>query len=871
MIGLACLIGFSLHAQTYNIGTQSGQTFNTCSGTLYTSGGAVGGYGNNENNSITFCSNSATNTQMQLYFNSFDVDPSDTLWIHDGPNTSAPLIVSGNTIQNFFNNSNSLNLFPVQSTTSGCLTLAFKSDAANTGNGWDASISCVNACQPVFAGVDTVLTTPLVNDSNYIDVCFGDTVTFVGKGIYPMNGVIYQQSDATSTFIWNFGDGVVDTGQTIQHVYNAVRGYDVMLTVIDSNGCVSTNAINLRVRISGNPIKALTLPDAICANDPTELVASDWPNMTNVYYQLTESNQSSSQSFDSTMFIPDGPNCPVQCYDTDVNFNSFLPGQTISAASDILSICVNMEHSFVGDLEFTIICPNGQSAILKTYINSGGAFMGVPLDGAPWDNSTFPCDPAQNAVGVGWNYCWSQIYPTIGTINAHSSQAQLDSTNTVNNTGYYDPDQPFSNLIGCPLNGTWSIEICDNWAIDNGYIFSWDLNLDPNLLPTNWTYKVDPDTMLWTGPFIDSVEMLKAYISPDIGGNYNYGYTFVDEYGCHWDTIIPLEVIHNPIIDLGADTSICEGDSVLIDAGAIPAGTYSWYPSGSTNQTVYGSTPGLYIVKVTNTQNGLNCVSKDTIEIFNYQAPSVSFFVDRYNGCEPLTVNFTENCAPAIAQYNWNFGDGGTSTVANPTYIYNTDGVYDISLSVVSVDGCPGDITIPDLISVYSSPIVDYFVNPQIANVDQIVTFTDMTLNPMNWFWDFGDGNTSTVQNPTHSYPNVGDYYTSLVVTTDKGCSDSAMHLVRVFDAELTIPNIITPNGDGYNDKFVIENLLVGGYETKKIRIYNRWGGLVYKSDDYQNDWDGGDLSEGTYYFTLEALGLIRDYITQGTITILRN
>lgn len=225
-IFLSALVVFLVHSavsQSYNISVNNGQSINTCSGDFYDSGGSAGGYSNNENLSVTFCSNSAINTQLMLYFNSFDIDISDTLWIHDGANATAPLIITGNTIANYFNNSNSLFLFPVQSVTSGCLTLVFKSDGSNTGAGWDATISCTTVCQTVIASLDTNNTTPLIVDSNYIDICLGDTVYFVGKGIYPQNGLVYNQSDASSTFIWDFGDGVVDTGQFIPHLYDTIR------------------------------------------------------------------------------------------------------------------------------------------------------------------------------------------------------------------------------------------------------------------------------------------------------------------------------------------------------------------------------------------------------------------------------------------------------------------------------------------------------------------------------------------------------------------------------------------------------------------------------------------------------------------------
>ncbi len=865
VIPLSILLQQSI-AQTYNIATQNGQTISTCSGTFYDSGGSGNSYGNNQNHTITFCSNSTTNTQVMLYFNSFDIDYSDTLYIHDGPNTSSPLIVSGNTISNFFNNANSLFLFPVQSTTSGCLTLNFKSNGSSTGTGWDATISCTSVCQTVIATLDTTNTTPLIVDSNYIDVCKGDTVFFAGKGIYPQNGVVYNQYDSTSTFIWDFGDGTVDTGQFVSHVYDTIRGYDVMLTVIDTMGCISTNAISIRVRMSASPIGAINpLPD-ICANTSLTITSGYSSNSTITMHEISH-YQSSSQRFDSTMFIPDGPNCPTLCYYTDVMFNNFLPGQTISSATDILAVCVNMEHSFVGDLDFTIICPNGQQTIMKTYINSGGAWMGDPLDGPPWDSNTFPCDPTQNSVGSGWNYCWSQTYPQIGSVNAHSNQSKLDSTNTLAHTGYYTPDQNFSNLIGCPLNGTWTIRICDNWAIDNGYIFSWDLHLDPSLLPTNWGYHVDIDTVIYNGPFIDSYGSNSVSISPDSGGVYTYNVTILDEFGCSYDTVIPLTVVPDPEVDLGPDTTICGGTTLTLDPGSNPGASYNW-STGDTTQTITISSAGTYDVTVTQNNGNISCSSVDEVIVNLYPAPTIGFIPDILNGCAPLTVNFVDFTTPSITNYLWDFGDGNTSIDQNPTHTYNLPGIFSIMLDVVTIHGCTGSITIPNLIEVYAQPAADFDAVPEITNMENpTIQFVDQTTNGVNWLWDFGDGSNSSQQSPYHTYNATGTYDVWLIVSTDEGCIDSAMKKVKIIDDELIIPNVITPNGDGYNDVFHIENLEY--YISNKLIIFNRWGKKIYEAENYQNNWGGGGYSDGVYYYILECHGFLRDINENGSLTII--
>lgn len=835
-------------SQSYQFGVSfaNNATISTCSGTFYDSGGLSLPYGNNENYTVTFTSASTVNTHVKIYFNNFNVHNSDTLFIYDGPNTASPLISSGPLGLPYFNNFNTLTLFQIEANitnTSGAITFRFKSNSATTDAGWNATISCSTPCQLVYADIDTLVMTPKPNDSNYVDVCFGSAVNFSGKGVYPQNGFAYNQNDNSSMFIWNFGDGKIDTGQNISHIYSLVRGYDVMLTVIDSTGCKSANAINLRVRIAEDPIVQVTQPQAICLGDSLLLNVRHAGNPTikikDFYYK-----QSSSQRFDSTMFIPDGPNCPTQCYFTDVVFNNFLPGQTITSALDILSVCVNMEHSFVGDLEFTIICPNNQQAILKSYINSGGAFMGEPLDGPPWDNSTFPCDPAMNMVGIGWNYCWSQTYPTIGTINAHSSQFQLDSTNTVNNSGYYNSDQPFSNLIGCPLNGTWSIKICDYWAIDNGYIFSWDLNLNPLLLPTNWSYDVGIDSIIWTGPGITNINDSTVYVKPPSSGNNLYNVQLINDFGCIYDTVITIIVKPTPIVDLGKDTTICDGMLYSFDAGN-PGSSFLW-SNGITTQTMQVSIPGTYSVTVT--KDG--CTDQDTLILTVAPLPVVNLGQD-----DCYTSGITLDAGNPGLIYQWS--TGATTQFLNVAQT----GVYSVTVTSHLSTDCKGS----DDIQLRIIPEPNFHLNDRkICSHELLILPGLLNLHPEHIVtWNPG-GSSDIPLVLTGLKP--GEYTYTLSV---EGCDNySAIANITVLDCELTIPNVFTPNSDGVNDLFIIENL--EHYRNSKMIIYNRWGHKVYESSDYANNWwNGENHSDGVYFYVLHVTDGV-EQLYKGTVTMLR-
>lgn len=515
--------------------------------------------------------------------------PSDTLYIYDGPDDTYPLIGAYNN-----NSVPQLYLMPINASIynpTGCLTVHFVSDGSLQSTGWAASISCEPLCQQVIAKLDLSVTSP-TPDTNYIAICPGESITFAGSAEFPQNNYIYNQSLAGCSYEWHFGDGTTANGQVVNHTYPVAGGYNISLFVTDGNGCISKNSIDTRVIISGNPFNTINNPQDICVNDTLDLLFSynNDPTTTILgepYHVVIDA----SLGVSDTTFLPDGTGVT---YTTGVTFNCFAPGQTLHNAWDIVSICTNMEHSFLGDLEIKLVCPNGQFIILKEYPGGGGTFLGVPID---IETDLNP--------GEGYEYCWSPT-PTMGTMVAESaSYGTLPA-------GEYAPFQSFAALVGCPLNGQWSIEVSDNWALDNGFIFSWELTLDPSISPNNWEYTVPISQMSWTnGPFIISENPNSISVNPTASGIYEYTYTIVDAVGCVWDTSAFLTVISAPVVDLGNDVLFCNpANTVTLDAGN-PGFNYTWN-NASNSQTLVAGSSGIYSVTVS---NGL-CSDIDSISVY---------------------------------------------------------------------------------------------------------------------------------------------------------------------------------------------------------------------------------------------------------------
>jgi gliding motility-associated-like protein len=172
---------------------------------------------------------------------------------------------------------------------------------------------------------------------------------------------------------------------------------------------------------------------------------------------------------------------------------------------------------------------------------------------------------------------------------------------------------------------------------------------------------------------------------------------------------------------------------------------------------------------------------------------------------------------------------------------------------------------------VFANPVADFMADRYITSFkDPSFTITNLSTYPDFCAWDFGDGTTDANCNiGTHIFPGEGDYNICLVVTSIDGCKDSICKPFRVIVDEINIPNVITPNGDGANETFVIEN--VSKLMEHNLMIYNRWGKKVFESTNYQNDWDADNLSDGVYYYILNyktMLGI--EERVQGTVTVMR-
>jgi gliding motility-associated-like protein len=265
-------------------------------------------------------------------------------------------------------------------------------------------------------------------------------------------------------------------------------------------------------------------------------------------------------------------------------------------------------------------------------------------------------------------------------------------------------------------------------------------------------------------------------------GTYTVKLIATSSYGCT-DTIVKQNAINVGIVRAGLSSvdTICAGNNLELSNTSAPAtfNSVQWDfgDGGSSTQTnpgrIYASA-GQYKIKLVTTFGICQDSAVKTITVL--PRPTAAFTASNTSGCAgPLVVSFQDASTSAIS-YIWSFGDGGTSTLRNPTHQYTAPGTYSVSLTVANTIGCTTTLVMDNLVK---------FIPLKIESIDNLGVkgCLPVTVSPVasikdnvavgTYLWSFGDGSTSTSATPTHTYTTPGVFDVKLIVTTGGGCQDT--------------------------------------------------------------------------------------------------
>ncbi|OFX28311.1 MAG: hypothetical protein A2033_18890 [Bacteroidetes bacterium GWA2_31_9] len=379
--------------------------------------------------------------------------------------------------------------------------------------------------------------------------------------------------------------------------------------------------------------------------------------------------------------------------------------------------------------------------------------------------------------------------------------------------------------------------------------YKWDLNND--------------------GIFTDAYGKTINYLFAD-ADTFKVSLKIVEKTGAENIMTTPKDVIVYPIPDVNFHSdNLCEGKNAMLKStSSIQYGSLTQYLwdfnndgniDNNSGSIVYYNcgTPSTFISKL-EVESDKGCRAFTTKTTTVYPQPHASFTAQ--NACVGNVATFLNNTfisGDNIMFNLWDFGNSNYSTTTgNATYSYENAGNYSTKLIAISSNNCKDTFNLP--ITVYESPVLNLTFSPDTVIFDGGSVQISADAFYINYNWSTGENSQSI------SVHSGGDY--SLEVADNHGCKASKS--IRIFvkgisDVRLK-SDILTPNGDGFNDFFMIEDR--SAYTKCTLAIYDSWGMEVFTSTDYRNDWNGDNLETGAYYYVIET----DKGETKGNINIIR-
>lgn len=273
--------------------------------------------------------------------------------------------------------------------------------------------------------------------------------------------------------------------------------------------------------------------------------------------------------------------------------------------------------------------------------------------------------------------------------------------------------------------------------------------------------------------------------------------------------------------------------------------------------------PGSYVVTLYASNDCSNASTKETIVVLDQ--PTVAFTSDKTIGCSGTVIKFKNNSKNAVS-YLWDFGDGTTSSAFEPEHVYTGAGQnFTVKLTTTNALGCTNTLILTDYIKIAPELKSVFTVLPgnELSIPNFTFSFRDASLNGAgSWEWNFGDGTVSTLQNPTHSYANVGDYTVTLKILNKEGCSATSSQAVRIIGVPgfLYVPNSFMP-GSAKNELQTFK-AKGRGIDNWTMTIFNKWGQVLWETTKLDDgapleSWDGTykgqPQPQGVYFWKIEV------------------
>ncbi len=564
-------------------------------------------------------------------------------------------------------------------------------------------------------------------------------------GCYPLPVSFTDGSTAGSgtitNWLWDFGDGASSTEQNPLHVYTASGNYNVSLMVTNSFGCTKT----------------ITMPNFVSTNTGVDaLFTHSLPGGCSVPETITFQNQSTGTgTLAYSWTFGDGGTStaanPSHTYTAAGSYNVMLVVTNSTGCTDTFSVS-NTINIGVTHPEFTFSTP----VCAESTVSFTNTSTPVPA------SATWTFGDGGTAASINAQH----IFNTAGTYNVKMTGNFGGCADSVIHpvTVIAKPVAAFTGdrLTACSVPLTVSFSNTSTGAVS----YNWDFG--------------DGGTSTATNPS-------HTYTAP---GAYNVSLIVTNAAGCS-DTLTRAQYINITLPTVTINDLPRKGCAPLAwtFTSAVnsnePVATYLWNFGDGTTSTAATPThvfpTGSYDITVTiTTASGCTATTTVSAGIIASTKPQANFSATPRDACAKETIMFTDLSTGTVTGWHWDFGDGGTSTEQNPSYVYSDTGYFHITL-IVDNNGCKDTLRIQNYIHI-NPPIAAFnIVNDCATHFTK--SFIDESIGADEWHWDFGDGSTSTLQNPVHTYTQTGNYTVTLTVVNHRtGCDYTTPKTLIVAD-----------------------------------------------------------------------------------------
>jgi gliding motility-associated-like protein len=692
----------------------------------------------------------------------------------------------------------------------------------------------------------------------------------------------------TYTVSWSANGQTIGNGLTVEVCPNQTTTYTATVTYSPcAGGSPVTVSDNVTVNVGPGTIPVFQTPQSYCQGATIPALPTNSQNGINGVWSPAINNQQTT----TYTFTPNPNQCASQVQLTipitptvNPSFNfpltqcqgaqiPALPTTSLNGISGTWSPALNneqtMTYTFTPNAAGLAQCAVPVQQTIQIISIETPSFT---QQGPFCQGTTIPALPATSLNGIPgtWSPAINNQQTTTYTFTPNASAC---ASGPVNMTIVINPNvdplfsdiAPFcagSNIPSLPI--TSQNGITGNWspAINNQQTTSYSfIATTPGCFnPATLTIEILPLGISNGSASACANELPYIWNGQNLTQTGNYVAMFTAANGC--DSIANLSFTVLPILESNTEMNICEDEIPYIWNGLSIAET------------------GQHTVVLS---SSFGCDSIANLNAFIRPLPIVSFQADVLYGCGRVFTNFTNTSAEgSYVSSQWSFGDGSSSSALHGvSKMYNTPGIYDVSLTLTSSFGCSNQETKLAYISVYPNPAASFLVNPNpLTEFENTANFVNLTTNSNAQFWDFGhNGATSSAFSPSHTYPaEKSDFFTVwLYATNEFGCIDSVSQQVQVvIEPIYYIPNTFTPDGNKFNNSFL--PIFTSGFDKNNynLLIFNRWGELLFETNNASVGWDGtygGQLApDGVYIYHVTFREEFNDkvHVVRGHVNLLR-